>query len=94
MKVYTGIDGIPEDAECAGKIRIFLGGSIEMGVVRDWQSELIDTISKKPYAGKCILFNPRRPDWDSSWPIRADKGPFRDQTLWDLENQKKADLIV
>ncbi|EZP84448.1 hypothetical protein BV97_00199 [Novosphingobium resinovorum] len=55
--------------------RVFLGGSIEMGVARDWQADLIAALADQP----AILLNPRRPDWDPAWKPVAEEPHFRQQ---------------
>lgn len=45
------------------KFTIFLAGSIDMGKAKNWQQEIEDKLKDEDV----ILFNPRRPDWDSSW---------------------------
>lgn len=69
---------------------IFLAGSIEQGLARDWQSELFEALKDKPVT----LLNPRRDSWDSSWKQDIDEPQFRSQVLWELEGQERADLIL
>jgi hypothetical protein len=42
--------------------RIFLAGSIEMGVAENWQTRVVGDMAK--YDG--VILNPRRDDWDLS----------------------------
>jgi hypothetical protein len=69
---------------------IFLGGSIEMGDARDWQADAIQVL--EPYAS--ILYNPRRPDWDSSWEQSASNPEFSGQVHWELDCIELADLVL
>ncbi|MDB5477963.1 MAG: hypothetical protein JWM96_458 [Alphaproteobacteria bacterium] len=78
-----------------GKISIFLGGSIESGTARDWQTELIAELSAKPYADKLEILNPRRLEWDASWPVHDPKHPgLSEQINWELYYQDKADILI
>lgn len=70
--------------------RVFLGGSIEMGVARDWQADLIAALADEP----AILLNPRRPDWDPAWKPVAEEPHFRQQVEWELSALDSADVIV
>ena len=72
------------------KFSVFLAGSIEQGLAKDWQSELYERFKDKPL----ILLNPRRDTWDASWKQDIDEPQFRFQVLWELEGQERADLIV
>ena len=59
---------------------IFLAGSIEMGKAEKWQDRVIRELQHK----KGYIFNPRRPDWDSSWIQSIDNPQFREQVEWEL----------
>ena len=72
------------------KFTIFLAGSIEQGLAKDWQSELFDALKEQAVT----LLNPRRDSWDASWKQDIDEPQFRFQVLWELEGQERADLIV
>lgn len=78
-----------------GKITIFLGGSIELGMARDWQSELIQWLENHEMAEKLVVLNPRRQQWDASWPTDdPNHAELRQQIEWELHMQDKADLVV
>lgn len=79
----------PRDAE-AGVCSIFLAGSIEMGVAEDWQSDFAASLSDLPVS----VFNPRREDYDLSWPQDISCAPFREQVEWELNHLERADIIV
>ncbi|KID74961.1 Nephrocystin-3 [Metarhizium brunneum] len=40
------------------------------------------------------IFNPNRPDWDSTWREDINFAPYREQVLWELDKQVAADLVV
>ncbi len=69
---------------------VFLAGSIEMGAAIDWQAQLINALADLPIT----IFNPRRPDWDSSWKQTADSPQFREQVEWELDYLAGADVIA
>ena len=71
-------------------IRIFLGGSIEMGKAIDWQSKIIETLKDEPI----IFLNPRRTDWDSSWEQKITNPEFFGQVTWELKSLEQSDFIV
>lgn len=74
-----------------GARTLFLAGSIEMGEAPPWQDDV-----ERAFAGasSLVLLNPRRDDWDASWPQSADDPRFKGQVDWELEAQERADLIV
>jgi hypothetical protein len=69
---------------------VFLAGSIEMGAAVDWQSQLIAALAEMPIR----IYNPRRPDWDSSWKQTRDDPRFREQVEWELDHLERADVIA
>ena len=69
---------------------IFLSGSIEMGKAIDWQKQVSDSLKDE----KCVILNPRRDDWDSSWKQNLDCKEFVEQVNWELNGLEKADIIV
>jgi len=77
-----------------GAFRLFLGGSIEMGAAERWQDALVAFLAEQPCVQHLDVYNPRRDDWDASWPNDYDFAPFREQVEWELRAQKDADLIV
>lgn len=70
--------------------RIFLAGSIEMGVADNWQTRFIAALEDHPYT----LMNPRRDDWDSSWVQSIDDPQFAQQVNWELDHITKSDYVV
>lgn len=69
---------------------IFLAGSIEMGKAKDWQTQIVASLS----AFDVLIFNPRRDNWDASWEQNKDNPLFREQVEWELAALERADLIV
>lgn len=69
---------------------IFLAGSIEMGAAVDWQSKVVEGL--RDLEG--TVLNPRREEWDASWPQSIEFAPFREQVEWELEGQERATLIL
>ncbi|RYE92667.1 MAG: hypothetical protein EOO75_06150 [Myxococcales bacterium] len=70
---------------------LFLAGSIEMGAAPPWQDEVERSLSDDD---TLVVLNPRRDDWDASWPQSPADARFRGQVEWELEAQERADLIV
>lgn len=71
-------------------IRVFLGGSIEMGKAIDWQTQIIETLKDEPI----IFLNPRRTDWDSSWEQKITNPQFFEQVTWELKSLEQSDFII
>lgn len=69
---------------------VFLAGSIEMGLARDWQSELTELVGRTDVT----YLNPRRDDWDSSWKQEASNPQFRGQVEWELDGLATATIIA
>lgn len=72
------------------RIKIFLGGSIDMGKSENWQVRVERALSGKDV----ILLSPRRDDWNKDWkPISADPN-FRAQVQWELSALEASDIVV
>lgn len=71
-------------------LRIFLGGTIDMGDSDDWQSKIEQSLS----IYDVNIFNPRRDDWDNSWTTSIGNHKFREQVEWELYNQENADILI
>ena len=69
---------------------VFLAGSIEQGSAEDWQTRVAEALQDLDIT----VINPRRDDWDATWPQTIDFTPFREQVEWELEAQEHADLIA
>ena len=72
------------------KKTIFVAGTIEMGNSEDWQSKVIHLIDEDRF----VIFNPRRPDWDSSWSQEFTNPQFNGQVNWELNALEKSDIIL
>jgi len=72
------------------RLKIFLGGSIDMGKAENWQSRIEIELSSYDV----IVLNPRRDDWNKEWkPISTDQN-FRQQVEWELAALEASDVIV
>lgn len=72
------------------RLKIFLGGSIDMGKSENWQGKLTTELSDRDI----IILNPRRDDWNKDWkPISSDTN-FRTQVEWELSALEFSDIII
>lgn len=78
-----------EEAPCGTK-SIFLAGTTSKVDATDWRESLSSMLSKHPVT----IYNPFRADWDSTWREDINFAPYREQVLWELDKQAKADLVV
>ena len=69
---------------------VFLAGSIDMGTAIDWQADLTKALSDL----EIKVYNPRRPNWDSTWTQEITFDPFRKQVEWELGNLERVDVIA
>ncbi|KAK8185213.1 uncharacterized protein BKA78DRAFT_231567, partial [Phyllosticta capitalensis] len=69
---------------------IFLAGSIEMGKAVDWQTEITKNLCHLPVT----IMNPRRDDWDNDWKQDISDPRFKEQVVWELDCQDRADVIA
>lgn len=69
---------------------IFLGGSINNGTATEWQKYVIDGLDDT----NAIIYNPRRPDWDSTWEQSLDNSKFVEQVCWELDHLDKCDIAI
>lgn len=75
----------------AMKVRIFMAGSIEMGVAEDWQNKFKNAMIDLDV----VLLNPRRDKWDSSLPQDKNNPDFREQVEWEQHCiHKIANIII
>lgn len=72
------------------KLKIFLGGSIDMGKAENWQHTIENQLIEKDV----VLLNPRREDWNKDWKPDSGDTNFRIQVEWELEALEKADVII
>jgi hypothetical protein len=71
--------------------RIFLAGTIEMGLAEAWQERIVQALSN---VSGLVILNPRRDNWDASWEQRADDPKFAEQVNWELDMLDAADTVV
>ena len=69
---------------------LFLGGTIDMGKARDWQSEAIELL-KDTFS---VIYNPRRSDWDPTWFQDLMNEKFKEQVDWELDMIEIADWVL
>lgn len=69
---------------------VFLAGSIEMGVARNWQAQA----SRDLAAAGLVVLNPRRADWDSFWRAEADNPEFAAQVDWEMRGLQLANVVL
>lgn len=70
--------------------RIFLAGSIEMGIAENWQERVEKMLSGFSF----VILNPRRDDWDASWEQSLNNKQFVEQVEWELKMMEKSDGIL
>ena len=80
----------PNQIPLTNDLKVFLGGSIEMGKAVNWQKELVERLKDEPI----VFLNPRRDDWDSSWVQEITNPQFREQVEWELKGLEMADVVV
>ena len=86
---------VEEAAKDESRIKIFFGGSIELGKAEDWQTKLADELATHDLSDRIDIYNPRRSGaWKTEWMNNYESGPFYDQVDWELRHQNDADLIV
>lgn len=69
---------------------VFLAGAIDMGSAVDWQKDVTEYLNDVP----CVILNPRRDDWDSSWVQSIDNDQFRGQVEWELDGMEGATVVA
>ncbi|KAH8697962.1 hypothetical protein BGW36DRAFT_379748 [Talaromyces proteolyticus] len=80
----------PSEEASTGVITVFLAGTTTKVDKIDWR----DTVTNSLLGLPITIYNPHRPDWDSSWQEDISYPPFRNQVLWELDKQEKADIVV
>lgn len=79
----------PSEVILHGK-SVFLAGSIEMGMARDWQEEVRQRLQHLPIT----ILNPRRDDFGGDWnQVMEDEKLYR-QVTWELDWLSNANVIV
>lgn len=73
-------------------LNIFLGGTIDMGLSRNWQGEFCQRLENIFGTKNVTIFNPRR---DSGTGVKpGDTADLRYQIQWELSHLDKSDIIV
>jgi hypothetical protein len=67
---------------------VFLAGTTSGP--HDWRDAVCEQLSGLPIT----IYNPLRPDWDSSWTEDISCEPYRKQVEWELEKQELAQVIA
>lgn len=80
----------PEVVNDSDNVKMFLGGTIEMGNSVDWQSEVVEALD----GYNVDIYNPRRSDWDSSWKQSITNEKFVEQVTWELDHIEKSDVVI
>lgn len=80
----------PSEERPRGVKSVFLAGTTSKVDTADWRENLSSSLSKHPIT----IYNPYRADWDSAWREDVNFAPYREQVLWELDKQAKADLVV
>lgn len=83
--IYAPSDEAPRSIKS-----IFLAGTTSKVDTKDWRETLSSSLSDLPVT----IYNPYRPDWDSSWREDISFAPYRQQVEWELEKQEKADIVI
>lgn len=80
----------PQDLKlAAGKVKIFLAGTIDMGTSVDWQADVEQKLNELDV---CIL-NPLRDGFDASMEQSINNPAFTEQVWWELNALDEADVI-
>lgn len=80
----------PETIPTTGSPKIFLAGSIEMGIADEWQMHVVARLKNE----EGVLLNPRRADWNASWKQDKEDPMFRQQVEWELNALEESDHII
>jgi len=70
------------------KTGVFLSGSIT-NQTKGWRAEIENALTSYDV----YIYNPLRPDWDSSWERNVDDSKFYNQIAWELNALQAADII-
>jgi hypothetical protein len=69
---------------------VFLAGSIDMGAADHWQARAAAALADLAVD----VLDPRRDEWDASWPQTIEHAGFRGQVEWELDGLERADVIA
>lgn len=75
-----------------GNKKVFLAGTTTKAKKEpfSWRDPVIEALRDFPVT----IFNPFRPDWDSTWREELTCDLFVEQTNWELDRQQDADITV
>ncbi|KAI1827058.1 hypothetical protein F4861DRAFT_467192 [Xylaria intraflava] len=73
-----------------GEKSVFLAGTTSHTGDGDWRETLSELLADQPLT----IYNPMRPDWDSTWREDISFEPYRTQVEWELDMQETADVVV
>ena len=76
--------------EGAGRVSVFLAGSIEQGKATEWQREVVKEVEELPVD----VFNPRRKHWEPGQEQRATNPYFYEQVTWEQDLMEQADIVA
>jgi hypothetical protein len=71
-------------------LSLFEAGAIDQGKSWNWQADLTEYLNDT----SCVILNPRRDDWDSSWEQSIDNDDFRGQVEWELDGMEMATVVA
>lgn len=71
--------------------RLFVAGTIDLGVSRNWQAEVFEALRDIPNLAVC---NPRTPGWDCNTPLDPNNEVFARQVEWEQRNLYRANIIL
>ncbi|GAW17628.1 hypothetical protein ANO14919_070870 [Xylariales sp. No.14919] len=80
----------PSREPSRGVKTVFLAGTTMSTDDGDWRERLGELLADQPLT----LYNPLRPDWDSTWREDISFEPYREQVEWELDRQETADMVV
>jgi hypothetical protein len=80
----------PSEFDLEMRSIIFLAGTIDLGNSWDWQAH----VTKELKNTNCVVYNPRRDNWDNSWKQEEDNENLSIQVNWEIDMMDAADIIV
>lgn len=72
------------------RVKVFLAGSIDMGLAVEWQDQVIEELRDLPIT----LFNPRRPDFDATLEQDITNYAFAEQVNWELDHLDQSNIVL
>jgi hypothetical protein len=71
-------------------MRLFLAGSIDSGMTKDWQALIVDRLRDLDV----VIFNPRRDTWSPGISFESEPEESRRQINWELDAIERSDLMA